>query len=61
LLLKVDILPKNENNEIDIDFDVKILVHLNHIKELEELQDLINELGLLMNLFNMTILNLQQK
>jgi hypothetical protein len=41
--LKADILPKDNGNEIDMDADIQI--YSAHIKELEEVQALIDELG----------------
>jgi|tagenome__1003787_1003787.scaffolds.fasta_scaffold20624770_2 hypothetical protein len=44
--LKADILPKDNEDEIDVDFRAETQVLLTHIKELEEVQDLIDKLDL---------------
>ena len=44
--LKADILPKNDDDEIDIDFDVEREVYNAHEKELDEIQELIDKLDI---------------
>lgn len=42
--LKADILPNNEDNEIDMDIEVERQIYLTHMKELDEIQELIDKL-----------------
>jgi hypothetical protein len=44
--LKADILPKNNDDEIDMDFDVESEVYNAHEKELDEIQELIDKLDI---------------
>ncbi|RIA89224.1 hypothetical protein C1645_825184 [Glomus cerebriforme] len=47
---QVDILPKNENDKIDLDFDVEGEVYIAHAKELDVIQELIDKFNI-KNLF----------
>ncbi|EXX52747.1 hypothetical protein RirG_250250 [Rhizophagus irregularis DAOM 197198w] len=44
--LKTGILPKDDEVEIDLEFHAETQVHLMHMRELEEVQDLIDQLYL---------------
>ena len=44
--LKADILPKNEDGETDVNFEAEQQIYLTHMKELDEIQELIDKLDL---------------
>lgn len=44
--LKANILPKNEDNETDVDSEAEQQIYLTHMKELDEIQELIDKLDL---------------
>ena len=44
--MKADILPKNEDDETDVDSEAEQQIYLTHMKELDEIQELIDKLDL---------------